>query len=59
MRKNVKGDEADAPEQSEIKVSLEGIALKTSFHGTLLLVIALVFYYLFLKFVYPISIVTS
>ena len=45
MRKNVKGDEADAPEQSEIKVSLEGIALKTSFHGTLLLVSALVFYY--------------
>ncbi|MHC4401002.1 MAG: hypothetical protein ACYTG0_15100 [Planctomycetota bacterium] len=55
--KSGKENENRAPEVQEITVSLEGIALKTSFHGTLLLVIALAFYYLFLQFVYPVSVV--
>jgi hypothetical protein len=46
-----------ASEVQELRVSLEGIALKTSLHGTLLLVLAMLFYYLFLKFVYPITVV--
>lgn len=41
-------------EQQELMISLEGIALKTSFHGTILLVLSIVLYFLFLKFVYPI-----
>ena len=48
-----------ASENQELRVSLEGIALKTSMHGTLLLVLAMLFYYLFLKFVYPVTIVTT
>lgn len=46
-----------AAEIQELRVSLEGLALKTSMHGTFLLVIAMSFYYLFLKFVYPITVV--
>jgi hypothetical protein len=46
-----------AGEMQELRVSLEGLALKTSMHGTLLLVIAMSFYYLFLKFVYPVTVV--
>ena len=41
-------------EQHELMISLEGIALKTSLHGTILLVLSIVLYFLFLKFVYPI-----
>lgn len=44
-------------EQSEIKVSMEGIALKTSLHGTLLFALTLFLYFLFLKFVYPINVI--
>jgi hypothetical protein len=46
-----------ATEMQELRVSLEGLALKTSMHGTFLLGIAMLFYYLFLKFVYPITLV--
>ena len=48
-----------ASQNEEVRVSLEGIALKTSMNGTLLLVIAMAFYYLFLKFVYPVTIVPT
>ncbi len=41
-------------EQHEVNVSLEGVALKTSLQGVLLLGFALGFYFLYLKFVYPI-----
>jgi hypothetical protein len=40
----------DAPQ--ELKVSLDGIALKTTLHGVVLLVLAMSFYFLYLKFVY-------
>lgn len=36
----------------EIKISLEGIALKTTLHGVVLLALAMCFYFLYLKFVY-------
>jgi hypothetical protein len=52
-------EDAENRRVNEITVSLEGVALKTSFHGTFLLVIAILFYYLFLKFVYPINIVSG
>jgi hypothetical protein len=42
-------------EQHEVNVSLEGVALKTSLQGVLLLGFALGFYFLYLKFVYPIA----
>lgn len=41
-------------EREEIELSFQKIALKTSMHGTLLLVLSLVLYFLFLKFVYTI-----
>jgi len=39
----------------EIRVSLEGVALKTTLHGLMLLAIAFGFYFLYLRFVYPIT----
>jgi hypothetical protein len=42
---------------NEIRISLEGVALKTSLHGVLLLCVAIGFYFLYLKFVYPITLV--
>lgn len=40
----------DVPQ--ELKVSLEGIALKTTLHGAFLLVIAMCFYFMYIKYVY-------
>jgi hypothetical protein len=45
------------PEQHEIKVSIEGIALKTSLHGSLLLSICVFLYFLFLKYVLPVNVI--
>ena len=45
------------PETNEIKISMEGIALKTSLHGILILGLAFGFYFLYLKFVYTIQVV--
>ena len=44
-------------EQTELKVSMEGIALKTALHGTLIFALTLFLYFLFLKFVYPINVI--
>ena len=41
-------------ESIEVEISLEKIALKSSVNGTLMLFISLVFYFMYLKFVYPI-----
>lgn len=41
------------PDHHEIQVSLEGIALRSSLHGVILLVVAILFYFLFLKYVLP------
>lgn len=41
------------PDHHEIQVSLEGIALRSSLHGVVLLVVAILFYFLFLKYVLP------
>ena len=45
------------PENQEIQVSLEGIAFKTSLHGSFIFGLTIVLYFLFLKFVYPIHFV--
>jgi len=45
----------DADKQTDLNVSLQGIALKTSLHGTILLALSISFYFLYLKFVYPIT----
>jgi hypothetical protein len=42
-------------EKQEIEINLEGIAMKTSMIGLLLLSIAFAFYLLYLKFVYPVT----
>jgi len=42
-------------QQEEIKISLEGIAFKTSLHGTILFGMTLLLYILFLKFVFPVN----
>lgn len=44
-------------EIEEIELSFQKIALKTSMHGTVLLVLTLFLYLLFLKFVYPVTVV--
>ncbi|MCI0627620.1 MAG: hypothetical protein L0387_39220 [Acidobacteria bacterium] len=49
-KRRKKADEAP----TELQVSLEGVALKTSLHGTILLVLALVFYFMYLQFVYKV-----
>jgi hypothetical protein len=41
---------------TEISIGLEGVALKTSLHGTILLAASIGFYFLYLKFVYPVII---
>ncbi len=43
-------------QETNIQISLEGIALKTSLQGVLLLAFALAFYFLYLKFVFPVTI---
>lgn len=47
----------EKPEQTELRLSMEGIALKTALHGLLLLAIAFAFYFVYLKFVYPVTVV--
>lgn len=46
-------------EGTEVKLSLEGIAVKTSLNGLVLLLVALAFYFLYLKFVFPITVVPT
>ncbi|MFZ4575802.1 MAG: hypothetical protein ACOYN0_15515 [Phycisphaerales bacterium] len=46
-----------ATETNEISFSMEGVALKTALHGVLLIGFALAFYFLYLKFVYPINVI--
>jgi len=45
--------QAIAEPEQELKLSLEGIALKSSLHGTVLLGLAFGFYLVYVKFVYP------
>ncbi len=42
-------------ENVELKLSMHGVAIKTSLVGMVILVVSLVFYFLYLKFVYPIT----
>lgn len=53
--KNARGSREEAHEaaEQELKISLEGIALKSSLQGTILLGLAFGFYLLYVKFVYP------
>ena len=44
---------------SEITINLEGVAFKSALNGLLLLVLSMSFYFLYLKFVYPVSVVGS
>ena len=48
-------EEGRVAESAEIKVGIEGVAVKTSLFGVVLLITALGFYFLYLKFVYPIQ----
>ena len=41
--------------QQEFSLSLEGFALKTSLHGTLLLLISIGLYFLYLKYIYTVA----
>ena len=43
---------------TDLKISMEGIALKTKLHGTLLLVVAIVLFFVFLKFLFQVQMVT-
>lgn len=43
----------------ELSISMQGVALKTSLNGTLLMVFALAFYFLYLKYVFPVSVVST
>ncbi|WP_437954771.1 hypothetical protein WME76_24720 [Sorangium sp. So ce119] len=46
--------EPDDEAAHELKLGLDGIAFKSSLQGTAILALALAFYALYLKFVYPI-----
>ena len=46
-------------ETQELELSLERIALKTSLHGSVIFAFTLLLYLLFLKFVYPVTVVSS
>jgi len=46
---------ADDPSVSEFEASLQGIKLKSSVLGLLILAMSMVFFYLYLKYVYPIT----
>jgi hypothetical protein len=50
---------AQPPQTHELQVSQNGLAVKTSLHGVLLLLIALAFYALYLKLVYPITVISG
>jgi len=45
--------------QSEITIGLEGVAFKSALNGLLLLVLSMSFYFLYLKFVYPVTTIGS
>ncbi|QDV18963.1 hypothetical protein Pan153_36240 [Gimesia panareensis] len=47
--------QANEQKESEIQLSLQGIALKTSRQATIILVAAIGFYFMYIKFVYPID----
>jgi hypothetical protein len=55
------GKEAAAPEEcvSEFEATLQGIKLKSSVLGLIILAMSMVFFYLYLKYVYPISNITQ
>lgn len=44
-------------QEVELKVGLEGVALKSSFLGFAVLTLALAFYFAYLKFVYPVIVI--
>jgi len=46
-----------ARQQDEIKIELEGVALKTSLNAIWLLLGAFVFYFLYIKYVYTLTVV--
>lgn len=43
--------------QQELRIGLEGVAVKTTLYGLLILLIASAFYLMFVKFVYPIQVI--
>ncbi|NIM50877.1 MAG: hypothetical protein GTN62_10600 [Gemmatimonadales bacterium] len=43
--------------QQELRIGLEGVAVKTTLYGLLILLIASAFYLIFVKFVYPIQVI--
>lgn len=47
--------EADKPENSTIKASLQGIEVSSPVLGILILIISLLFFYLYLVYVYPVT----
>ncbi|HEX2839510.1 MAG TPA: hypothetical protein VHN77_15440 [Phycisphaerales bacterium] len=51
---NTAQESAKEPE-TELKLGMEGLALKTALHGVLILAMAMGFYFLYLRYVYPIT----
>ena len=45
-----------ANKETELRLSLEGVAIKTSLNGLVLFAISLIFYFMYLYFIYPITI---
>ncbi len=43
--------------EHEVRIGLEGVAVKTSLHGLLILLVASGFYLMFVKFVYPVQVI--
>jgi len=46
---------SDAQDSTELEIGLQKIRVRTALHGTILLVLTLAFYTLFIKWVYPVT----
>lgn len=44
-------------ENTELTIGTDGVSLKTSIHATVILAVALVFYFMYLSYVYPITVI--
>lgn len=55
--KKAREDDADEAAQEELSFSLEGIAVKSSRHGTILITLALAAMFIFVRYIYPVQLV--
>jgi hypothetical protein len=55
LRRNPRGGSGESKDITEIKASLQGIRVSSSVLGVIILTLSLLFFYLYIKYVYPIN----